>query len=85
MEEQRDDALVPGLERRAITMEEYYGYAPEKFELIGGYLFYGPDVPEHRLRLLRLLLGNVGLLDAVKLVPEERWRAALERVYGSGE
>lgn len=84
MEERQEDALVPGLERRAITLEEYYAYAPEKFELIGGYLFYGPDYPEHRHQLLKLLLVNVGLLEAVKLVPEERWRAALEQVYGSG-
>jgi len=34
--------------------------------------------------LLRLLLLNVGLLEVVKLVPEERWREALARVYGSG-
>jgi len=34
--------------------------------------------------LLRLLLVNTGLLEAVKLVPEERWREALELVYGRG-
>ncbi len=75
--------LLPDLEARPITMEEYYGYAPEKFELLGGYLFLPGEYPEPRLKLLRLLLVNVGLLEAVKLAPERLWREALERVYGS--
>ena len=74
---------IPDLEARAITMEEYYGYAPEKVELIQGYLFLPGEYPEPRLRLLRLLLVNVGLLEAVRLAPEQAWREALERVYGS--
>jgi hypothetical protein len=39
--------------------------------------------PELRLKLLRLLLANVGLLEAVKLAPEQRWREALDRTYGA--
>jgi len=50
--------------------------------LLGGYLFDAADHPDARRRLLRLLLVNVGLLEAVRLVPEERWREALRRVYG---
>lgn len=76
-------APIPDLEPRAITMEEYYGYAPEKFELIRGYLFLPGEFPEPRLKLLRLLLVNVGLLAAVRLAPEQEWREALKRVYGS--
>ena len=72
----------PGMEPQAITVDQYHAYAPEKFELWEGYLFYGPEYPEERRRLLRLLLVNVGLVEAVKLVPKERWLEALERVYG---
>lgn len=83
MNEQKEELPVPELESQRITVDQYHAYAPEKFELIGGYLFYGPDYPEDRHKLLRLLLVNVGLREAVKLVPEQRWREALERVYGS--
>lgn len=84
MNEPSEELPVPGLESQRVTVGQYQVYAPEKFELIGGYLFYGPDCPEDRHKLLRLLLVNVGLVEAVKLVPEERWREALKRVYGSG-
>jgi hypothetical protein len=47
-----------------------------------GYLFRPGDDPDARRRLLSLLLVNVGLLEAVTLAPEERWREALQRVYG---
>ena len=74
---------LPDLEPRAITMGEYHAHTPEKFELLGGYLFDTAAYPEARRRLLGLLLVNVGLLDAVRLAPEEGWREALRRVYGS--
>jgi hypothetical protein len=70
------------LEPRPITLDEYHAYTPEKFELWDGYLFYGPDYPDARRRLLALLLANVGLLEAVALAPEAQWREALKRVYG---
>jgi hypothetical protein len=75
---------IPDLEPRAITLAEYQAHTPEKFELLGGYLFDTARHPEARRRLLRLLLVNVGLLDAVSLAPEEGWLGALRRVYGSG-
>ncbi len=74
---------IPNLEARPITLEQYHAHTPEKFELWEGYLFHTADDPDARRRLLGLLLVNVGLLEAVRLVPEERWREALERVYGS--
>ncbi|MEX2156153.1 MAG: hypothetical protein WD773_04880 [Gemmatimonadales bacterium] len=83
MEERQQDALVPDLEPRAITIDEYYAYAPEKVELLGGYLFLPAEYPEPRRKLLQLLLVNIGLLEAVRLVPEDRWREAFERVYSS--
>ena len=75
---------VPELEPRAIGLEEYRAHSPEKFELLKGYLFDTAEYPEARRRLLGLLLVNVGLLDAVRLAPEERWREALQRTYGPG-
>ncbi len=77
-----EELAVPDMEARAITLEEYHVHTPEKFELLEGYLFSPADRPDARRRLLGLLLVNVGLLDAVTLAPEERWREALERVYG---
>jgi len=76
-----EELPVPELKPRAITLEEYHADAPEKVELLKGYLISPADDPEARRRLLRLLLVNVGLVEAVALAPEERWREALRRVY----
>ena len=70
--------LIPGFEPRRITVDEFHAYAPEKIELLGGYVLDGQD----RRRMLILLLVNMGLLEAVRLVPEDRWREALKRVHG---
>ena len=70
---------IPDLAPRAITVEEYRAHTPEKFELVEGYLFDTAAHPDARRRLLALLLVNVGLLDAVRLVPAEGWREALRR------
>lgn len=84
MNETNEPLPAPDLAPRPINMDQYYAYAAEKIELIEGYLFGGPEFPEDGLNMLRLLLVNVGLLEAVKLVPEERWRQALAQAYGSG-
>ena len=47
---------MPDLEPRPITLEEYHAHAPEKFELLGGYLFRPADDADARRRLLGLLL-----------------------------
>jgi hypothetical protein len=83
MSEAGEGLPIAGLEPRRITLDEYHAYTPEKFELWEGYLFEPGDYQDARRSLLRLLLVNVGLLEAVRLVPEERWREALERVYGA--
>jgi len=57
--------LIPDLEARAITLKFYHTATTEKFELIDGYLFLPREYPELRLQLLRLLLVNVGLREAV--------------------
>lgn len=82
MNEERDELPLPGLEPRPITLDEYHAFTPEKLELLSGYLIAPPDWPEERRRLLALLLANMGLVEAVKLAPEARWRQALERAYG---
>jgi hypothetical protein len=71
----------PGLAPQPVDVDQYRAYAPEKFELLNGYLFYGS---EDRLKLLRLLFVNVGLREVVRLLPEDRWREALDAVYGGG-
>ena len=73
---------IPDLEPRRITLDLYEAFTPEKLELFSGYLISGPDYPEERRDLLSLLLVNEGLLQAVRLAPPERWRAALRAVYG---
>ena len=73
---------VPDLEPRAITLEQYHELTPEKLELWQGYLIDPPEYTEQRRDLLLLLLVNQGLLEAVRLAPPERWRAALRQVYG---
>ena len=50
------ELLMPDLEARAINVEEYRAHAPEKFELLGGYLFDSAEHPASRHRLLNLLL-----------------------------
>ena len=73
---------LPELEPRPLTLEQYHALTPEKLELWEGYLIDGPDYPDQRRNLLVLLLLNEGLLQAVRLAPPERWRAALRQVYG---
>lgn len=83
MTERSSQLLIPDLEPRRITLDEYYEYGPEKIELLDGHLFDPESPSEIRRRFLALLLVNVGLLEAVTLAPERQWRKALDRVYGS--
>jgi phosphoketolase len=78
------ELLLPDLEARPISAEEYHAGTPEKLELVGGYLFDTAEHPAARHRLLNLLLVNVGLVEAVSLAPGDRWLEALARVYGRG-
>ena len=80
--ESSSERPVPELEPRPLTFEQYLALRPEKLELVEGYLIDGRDRPEQRRDLLALLLLNEGLLQAVRLAPAERWRAALRQVYG---
>ncbi|GMV07611.1 MAG: hypothetical protein AMXMBFR53_38860 [Gemmatimonadota bacterium] len=72
----------PRLEPSSITYDEYVSCTPERFEVIEGHLFDEPGSTERRQKLLALLLKDLGLLEAVQLAPEERWRQALLRAYG---
>jgi hypothetical protein len=82
MVEANVDLPLPGLEPRPISLDEYRAFTPEKLELLRGYLIAPPDEPEERRLLLTLLLVNLGLVEAVKVVPEASWREALGRAYG---
>ena len=73
---------APNLTPRLITLDEYHAHAPEKVELIEGFVFTPPEYGAGR-ECLRLLLVNLGLLEAVRLAPEASWREALRQVYGS--
>jgi hypothetical protein len=79
-----EDLPVPAPHPGPITMDQYHAIPIEKFEFWRGYLFFPADYREPRRHLLAALLVNEGLLEAVKLAPEEHWRKALQRVYGSG-
>lgn len=78
-----DQLPIPDLDPRAINVDQFRAHTPEKFELVDGYLCDTREHVEFRRRLLELLLVNVGLLDAVRLAPEDRWREALRQVYKS--
>jgi len=73
------------LEPMPLNSAQFFELTPEKFELVEGYLFDPPHINETRLKLLSLLLINVGLKEAVQLAPEERWKEALRQVYGDKE
>ena len=49
--------------------------APEKMEMMGGKLYWEDY---ERLYVLGMLLENVGMKDAMRLAPLDRWRRALE-------
>lgn len=71
------DIQVEGRAWRGSEAHDRYDRAPEKLELIEGRLCW---TDEERLTLLALLLENVGLNQAVRLAPAERWRVALRNL-----
>lgn len=83
MQETIDGIPIAGLEPHRLTLAEYHSCKVEHLELLDGYLCDGPPPSRRRRELLQLMLANVGLLEAVRLAPEQRWREALNRVYGS--
>ena len=52
-----------------------YSLTPEKFEMVGGKLFWSED---ERLTLLALLLENVGADKVVRLGDPAVWREAVD-------
>ena len=68
---------------RAGEAHERYELTPEKLEMVEGKLLWDD---EERIRLLGLLLENVGADRAVRLGSPEVWRDALAaRDAGNGE
>ena len=57
-----------------------YELTPEKMEMVKGKLLWGE---EERLRLLGLLLENVGADRAVRLGNPDVWRAAVRSLEAS--
>jgi len=55
--------------------QQRWSLTPERFELVGGKLFWSE---EDRLNLLGLLLENVGANQAVRLGDPQVWRRAVE-------
>lgn len=55
--------------------------APEKMEMIGGKLYWEDY---ERLYVLAMLLENVGIKDAMRLAPLDRWRQALNELEAEG-
>lgn len=74
---------LPGLNPQPITFDQYIELTPERLELISGYLIDPPDELDGRLKLLALLLTNVGLKKALQLAPRQVWEKALQE-SGSG-
>lgn len=54
-----------------------YALTPEKIEMIEGKLFWSD---EDRLRMLALLLENVGIDQAVRVGDPQRWREAIAQL-----
>ena len=72
----------PNVMPAPISGAQYQQFAPQKFELIGGYLFDGPVNHQERINLLALLMTNEGLARVLLLAPEEKWRAAMQQIFG---
>ncbi len=77
MRDPLDGFPVPDLKPQRINVDQYQMCSAEKLELLDGYLCEGPRA---RLELLRLLMVNVGLAEAVRLAPVDRWKETLKQV-----
>ena len=85
MSDASSTTLIPGLHPRPLNVDEYRALAPEKIELLDGWVFGTPDYPEERVKAIRTVLINIGLLEVVRHAPAELWREALDRAYGLGK
>ena len=74
----------PGVAPAPITEAQYQQFIPQRFELVGGYLFDGPINHQERINLLALLMTNEGLTRVLLLAPEAQWRAAMKQLFGTG-
>lgn len=62
---------------RGDEAQSRYALTPEKIEMIKGKLFWSD---EERLRMLALLLENIGINQAVRLGDPQRWREAIAQL-----
>jgi hypothetical protein len=74
----------PDVTPAPITFEQYQKFTPEKLELVSGYLIDGPVNHQERINLLALLMTNEGLARVLLLAPEDKWRKAMQQIFGKG-
>jgi hypothetical protein len=63
---------------RSSTLEEYYDLDEVRIELLDGYI----GDSDMRIKLLRALIVNEGLISTVRLAPPQVWREALRKSDG---
>ncbi len=70
---------MDGRQWSAEEVAERHGMLPEptRIEAVGGKLFWND---EERVLVLRMLLENIGLLGAVRVVGVDAWREAIQMV-----
>ncbi|MCH1626114.1 hypothetical protein [Fredinandcohnia quinoae] len=69
--------LVPGREPKAITYQQFQDYTPEKLEMYENNVFF---TEKERIRMLTLLLTNVGIKTMLKNLPSESRKELVEVV-----
>jgi len=75
------DIRREGRKWSAEDVRQRYDLAPEKIELIKGKIFWSD---EERLRMLGLLLENVGVDQAIRLGNPQVWREAIAELTQRG-
>lgn len=76
------DLPEPKVMPAPITEMQFLQFAPQKTELVSGYLYDGPINHQERINMLALLMTNEGLARVLLLAPEAQWRAALKQIFG---
>lgn len=69
--------LVPGREPKAITYQQFQDYTPEKLEMYENNVFF---TEKERIRMLTLLITNVGIKTMLKNLPSKARKELVEVV-----
>lgn len=73
-----DDLPTAEVAPRGLTLAEVEACMPDRIPFFGGEPVDEPEDHDRRIRLLAMILVNVGLKEAVRLAPRERWLEALD-------